>query len=257
MATLKMTSSTTVGELKKQFKDSFGSSLRVYKGGRIADDALVLSEIGLKTDGVLECRSSLTVAGFINRMMNDHGLKVKVYTCDEWVACLDGLTLGFTGKVKKNAVKADMECMIAYKRNEDVLEDEEDEEEEEWEDPLDTITINNIVFDIYSNSATCRGWDDFSDAATLSIPDSVSYEGQKYAVTSYEPGIEEVAVVKLPASIKFVDESIFDIEGLEKIIVHSPKGQIICLYDDGSDSDEMAEKTLEEINDNSVEICYV
>lgn len=251
MATLFMTATTTVGELKKQFKETFGSSLRVYKGGRVADDIVTLSEIGLKTEGTLECRSSLTVAGFIDRMASDHGLKVKVYTCDEWVACLDGLTLESTGKVKKNAVKADMESMIAYKRNEAAQE-----EEDEWEDPLDTITIDNLIFDIYSNSATCRGWDDMADATTLSIPESVSYDGKTYAVTSYEPGIEEVTVIEIPSTIKSVDESIFDIEGLEKIIVHSPKGHVVCYYDDGSDSEELTEGTLEDANKTDIKICY-
>ena len=45
-------------------------------------------------------------------MRSEHGLKVKVYTPDEWVAALDGLTLESAGKVKKNASKADMESMI-------------------------------------------------------------------------------------------------------------------------------------------------
>jgi hypothetical protein len=68
-------------------------------------------------------------------MQNEFGLKVKVYTCDDWVAALDGLTLESAGKVKKNAVKADMESMIAYQRTEevDVAETERQKAEAEAE----------------------------------------------------------------------------------------------------------------------------
>ena len=50
--------------------------------------------------------------------MADFGLTVKVYTQDEFVAVLDGLTLYSAGQVKKYAKKIDMEDMIAYQRNE-------------------------------------------------------------------------------------------------------------------------------------------
>lgn len=117
MATLHLSNSTTVEELRKEFNENFGSQVKLYKGRGSADGSMKLSELGLTHEGTFECRSSLTVASFIERMMDEFGLKVKVYTCDEWVACLDGLTLESTGKVKKNAVKADMEDMIAYQRS--------------------------------------------------------------------------------------------------------------------------------------------
>ncbi|MCQ2298789.1 MAG: hypothetical protein MJZ81_01505 [Bacteroidales bacterium] len=117
MATLHLSNSTTVEELRKEFNENFGSQVKLYKGRSVADESDPLSELGLTTEGTFECRSSLTVASFIERMMDEFGLKVKVYTCDEWVACLDGLTLESTGKVKKNASKADMEDMIAYQRS--------------------------------------------------------------------------------------------------------------------------------------------
>lgn len=117
MATLHLTNTTTVENLRKQFNDAFGAQVKLYKGNKVADPADTLASLGLATEGDFECRSSLTVASFIERMKQEHGLKVKVYTCDEWVAVLDGLTLESAGKVKKNAVKADMENMIAYQRS--------------------------------------------------------------------------------------------------------------------------------------------
>lgn len=114
---LNLTADTTVEALGKEFNDAFGAQLRLYNGNKKAEPAETLGSLGLTADGAFECRSSLTVGSFIERMMQNHGLKVKVYTCDWWVAVLDGLTLKAAGMVKKNAVKADMESMIAYQRS--------------------------------------------------------------------------------------------------------------------------------------------
>ena len=120
MAVLNLTKSTTVAQLKKEFNEMFGAVLRIYSGRSQAEETTTLGELGLSNEGTFECRSSLTVVRFIERMQNEFGLKVKVYTCDDWVAALDGLTLESAGKVKKNAVKSDMESMIAYQRTEEV-----------------------------------------------------------------------------------------------------------------------------------------
>ncbi len=118
---LKLTNTTTVAELTAQFNTRFGSVLRIYNGRSKAEDSAVLKDVGLSNEGTFVCRASLTVGSFIERMQNEFGLKVKVYTCDEWVAVLGGLTLESSGKVKKNAVKADMESMIAYQRPDNSL----------------------------------------------------------------------------------------------------------------------------------------
>lgn len=103
---------TVVADLKAAFNARFGAKLRVYSGRSQAEESATLGELGLTNEGNFECQVSLTVGSFIKRMQSEHGLKVKVYTPDEWVAALDGLTLESAGKVKKNASKADMESMI-------------------------------------------------------------------------------------------------------------------------------------------------
>ena len=113
---------TVVADLKAAFSARFGAKLRIYSGRSQADVSATLGELGLTNEGDFECRASLTVGSFIERIQKEHGLKVKVYTCDEWVAVLDGLTLESAGKVKKNAVKADMESMIAYQRTDEEVE---------------------------------------------------------------------------------------------------------------------------------------
>ena len=113
MATLNLTKNTTVDALRKEFFTAFGAQIKLYNGNKRAEMGDTLGNLGLTVEGEFECRSSITVASFIERMAKNHGLKVKVYTCDEWVAVLDGLTLESAGKVKKNAVKADMESLKA------------------------------------------------------------------------------------------------------------------------------------------------
>ena len=103
---------TIVADLKAAFNACFGAKLRVYSGRSQAEESATLGELGLTNEGNFECQVSLTVGSFIKRMQSEHGLTVKVYTPDEWVAALDGLTLESAGKVKKNASKADMESMI-------------------------------------------------------------------------------------------------------------------------------------------------
>lgn len=117
MAKLELKNSTTVGEFSAAFHEAFGAQVKVYNGRSRTEDNEVLGDLGLTNEGVFECRANLTAGRFIERMESEFGLKVKVYTCDFWVAVLDGLTLECAGKVKKNAVKADMEDMVAYQRN--------------------------------------------------------------------------------------------------------------------------------------------
>ncbi len=104
---------TTIGVLKAAFHEAFGAQVRVYNGRSCAEDNVSLGEVGLTNEGTLECSPNLTAGNFVERMQTEFGLKVKVYTCDYFVAVIDGLTLEQAGKVKKNAVKKDMEALLA------------------------------------------------------------------------------------------------------------------------------------------------
>ena len=117
MAKFELKNTTTVSEFATVFNEAFGAQVRVYNGRSRTEGTEVLGDLGLTTEGIFECRANLTAGRFIERMESEFGLKVKVYTCDFWVAVLDGLTLECAGKVKKNAVKADMEDMVACQRS--------------------------------------------------------------------------------------------------------------------------------------------
>ncbi len=126
MAKFKITKTTTVDELKKQFADEIGGTLRVYDGRSQVEDDVTLVSIGAKT-GELECRTSRTVGKFEEAFKDEFNLKVKVFTVDDWVQVLSGVTLESVSKIKRQARKADMEQFVAYKREEGTEESAEEQ----------------------------------------------------------------------------------------------------------------------------------
>lgn len=117
MAKFKITPTTTVAELKEQFRNEVGCVLRVYQGRSEASDGATLVSLGAK-EGELECRTSRTVGKFEEAFQNELNLKVKVYTKDNWVKVLDGITLAVAGQLPNGMTKAKMEEHLSYKRDE-------------------------------------------------------------------------------------------------------------------------------------------
>mgnify|MGYP006962266019 CR=1 FL=1 len=131
MAKFKITPTTTVAELKEQFRNEVGCVLRVYQGRSEAPDGATLVSLGAK-EGELECRTSRTVGKFEEAFQNELNLKVKVYTKDNWVKVLDGITLAVAGQLPNGMTKAKMEEHLSYKRDEaetvEVVNEETSEE---------------------------------------------------------------------------------------------------------------------------------
>lgn len=117
MAKFKITPTTTVAELKEQFRNEVGCVLRVYQGRSEAPDGATLVSLGAK-EGELECRTSRTVGKFEEAFQNELNIKVKVYTKDNWVKVLDGITLASAAELPKGMTKAQMEEYLSYKREE-------------------------------------------------------------------------------------------------------------------------------------------
>ena len=145
---------TTVGDLKKQFQSLYGGYLKVYNGRSIASDDEKLVDIGAKT-GEFSCRASRTVGSFVEAMKETFGLKVKVWTSDEWLTVLDGITLSKVRDLPKQATKAVLEAYESYKR-ENREEQEPSEKEIKMEDektPKDIhiteLPIKKFKFYIY------------------------------------------------------------------------------------------------------------
>lgn len=156
MATFKITKKTTVAELKKQFSNEVGGVLRVYEGRSEAADGATLVSLGAKV-GELECRASRTVGKFEEAFQSDLNLKVKVYTKDNWVSVLDGITLATVREIPKSATKAKMEEFLAYQR---------DEKEAEVEDNQNIIDMDKSqVRPLWFKSLTLAG-----DTDSVALP---------------------------------------------------------------------------------------
>ena len=136
MAKFKITPTTTVAELKEQFRNEVGCVLRVYQGRSEAPDGATLVSLGAK-EGELECRTSRTVGKFEEAFQNELNLKVKVYTKDNWVKVLDGITLAVAGQLPNGMTKAKMEEHLSYKR------DEEETAEVVNEETSEEIDVND------------------------------------------------------------------------------------------------------------------
>jgi len=107
----------TVRGFKELFKETFGATLRVYQGNRKANDDATLASIREANckGGEFSCGDNDTVNDFEDFVKELYGITVQVATCDDWVLVLDGITLANAGKIKKNAVKADMEPLVGKK----------------------------------------------------------------------------------------------------------------------------------------------
>ncbi|MDD7134123.1 MAG: WG repeat-containing protein [Bacteroidales bacterium] len=116
MAKLVITVNKSVKELKEEYKKSFGTELRVYNGRSEADETSTLSELGVTNEGTVECRGSLTVGSFVSKLYREYGLKVKVFTPDNWVSVLAGISLAKAAGLKKQISHCEMESYISYKK---------------------------------------------------------------------------------------------------------------------------------------------
>ena len=108
-----------VKTLKDAFNQKYGGILHIKDGNKNADDNATIASIrsneGAK-GGELVCRASRTVGIFEEELWEVFGIKANVFTGDDWVAVLDGITLGKIKDIPKQATKAKMEDLIAYKR---------------------------------------------------------------------------------------------------------------------------------------------
>lgn len=89
-----------VKTLRKQFKDAFGATLRVYKGNQFADEDATLASIrvGDAKGGELKCAGNLKVGNFENKMKELFGVKVQVANKDDNALANNDITIATAGK---------------------------------------------------------------------------------------------------------------------------------------------------------------
>ena len=89
-----------VKTLKKQFKEAFGSTLRVYKGVGFADDDATLASIrqGDAKGGELKVSGNIKVGNFEEKMKEIFGVKVQVANSDDSKLSSNDISISAAGR---------------------------------------------------------------------------------------------------------------------------------------------------------------
>lgn len=101
MAEFSINGRMTVKSLKKQFKDAFGASLRVYKGAKFAPEDATLASIRSGENvkgGELVCKGNLQVGNFEAKMKDMFGITVKVANPDNTKLVSSNMTIAAAGR---------------------------------------------------------------------------------------------------------------------------------------------------------------
>ena len=214
MAEFKIDGRMTVRTLKENFKNTFEGTLRVYDGREKADDSATLASIrknDVKT-GEYVCRGSRTVGKFIEEMEEVFGISIKVASPDDWVLALDGITLANLKNIKKNATKADMEELVAYKRKGEEMDEEDSEYDEDYDDDSDDdendkFEIKDGVCIIPEGTTEIGEWafNNCTGLTSIEIPDSVTSIGE----CAFK-GCTGLTSIVIPDSVTEIGERAFE-----------------------------------------------
>jgi hypothetical protein len=100
MAEFSISGKMKVKSLKANFKEAYGSTLRVYNGQRFADDDATLASIR-KEDakgGEVNVNGNMLVGNFEDKMLEEFGIKVQVASPDDSTLVDNKLSLSKSGK---------------------------------------------------------------------------------------------------------------------------------------------------------------
>ena len=101
MAEFNINGRMTVSSLRKQFKDAFGATLRVYKGAKFAPENATLASIRSGENvkgGELACKGNLQVGNFEAKMKDIFGITVKVANSDNTKLMPSNMTIAAAGR---------------------------------------------------------------------------------------------------------------------------------------------------------------
>ena len=100
MADLSISGKMKVKTLKANFKEEYGSTLRVYVGKKFADDDATLASIR-KEDakgGEVKINGKMLVGNFEKKILEEFGIVIQVATPDDSKLSDDSITLTASGK---------------------------------------------------------------------------------------------------------------------------------------------------------------
>lgn len=101
MAEFSISGRMTVSSLRKQFKNAFGATLRVYKGPKFAPENATLASIRSGENvkgGELVCKGNLKVGNFEAKMKDIFGITVKVANSDNTKLVSGDITIAAAGR---------------------------------------------------------------------------------------------------------------------------------------------------------------
>lgn len=100
MAELKVDGRMKVSTLKKQFKEAFGSTLRVYHKKRFADENATLASIreGDVKGGEFKVGGNSQCGSFEKKFKETFGIEVQVANADDTALAKDSATIVAAGK---------------------------------------------------------------------------------------------------------------------------------------------------------------
>lgn len=101
MATIKVTKTSSVKSIKKQFSKQFNCNIRIYNGNKFADDSTKIAELTKKTDfkGELELGPRSRVGNVEDYFNNEFGIKIQVSNADDSKLAKNDMTLTQAGKL--------------------------------------------------------------------------------------------------------------------------------------------------------------
>ena len=100
MADFSISGKMKVKTLKANFKEEYGSTLRVYNGKKFADDDATLASIR-KEDakgGEVKINGKMLVGNFEKKILEEFGIRIQVATPDDSKLSDDSITLTASGK---------------------------------------------------------------------------------------------------------------------------------------------------------------
>ncbi len=100
MADFTISGKMKVKTLKANFKEAYGSTLRVYVGKKFADDDSTLASIR-KADakgGEVKINGRMLIGNFESKILEEFGIKIQVATPDDTKLADDSISLTQSGK---------------------------------------------------------------------------------------------------------------------------------------------------------------
>lgn len=100
MADFSISGKMKVKTLKANFKEEYGSTLRVYNGKKFADDDATLASIR-KEDakgGEVKINGKMLVGNFEKKILEEFGIRIQVASPDDSKLVDDSVTLTASGK---------------------------------------------------------------------------------------------------------------------------------------------------------------